>query len=467
MNLNSLPSKKTIVLHLFLWAGVWVVLYINLLGAWSNDVMTLTSFAIIACAPAVYLSRYFYEKLILEDIEIKLSKNLIFLAVAFIMSALSGSIASYYLGSCWAGDWEKDPLYETTYQGVHKGVETGWIGNVAFNKDSVKLCLISKEIFCQFYEMGKNGTENGTEKVAKATKNTAWCISYIRNFPEALWAIFIFIAWEVIIGMIKKRKELEAKNAEIEQQKDDLDAKNREIKEKNDALKSKNAEIKAQNKEIQLSMVSRELLAQNDVIHDLMNTYFAGTESLKGFAKQANLADSEQKKLNRIIQVHESVGELQRFRYASILNSASLVPLSDEIEGLKLMIQVIKYLRPNIKFNEDIETDTETDTDRYFVVPSLFGELLWNAQKHSKNTDQSKTVEITISLAIQANQSIYFYIENPIGNKPTQNTTKTGLDLIEQRLNLQYEQGDFSFETSIEDPHSDNFSAKLIVPLKP
>jgi LytS/YehU family sensor histidine kinase len=136
-----------------------------------------------------------------------------------------------------------------------------------------------------------------------------------------------------------------------------------------------------------------------------------------------------------------------------------LVLVEYELKALIWMRNILASKNPNIVFQEDLENIEE---GKYLIVPGVLSELLWNAYKHSKKTDKSEKVHIAIELAI-TNNAINFYIENPIGDKIVQNNTKSGLDLIQKRLKMEYGEGNFTMEIRTE---SGKFIVSLQLPIK-
>ncbi len=257
----------------------------------------------------------------------------------------------------------------------------------------------------------------------KSGQNMYWS----RNIPEAFFNMYL------LTGLVYIRKWFNSSE---------------ELRQKNEA----------QSLEIEKMRLIKASLTQKDILHDMMNSFFAQTDALKDIADHLNMEDKS--KLERIINLQEDIGKLQRFRYSLIKDNEDLVFVEYELKALIWMRNILASKNPNIEFQEDIESIEE---GKYMIVPGVLSELLWNAYKHSKKADKSQKVIITLELAI-IEDKIKFYIENPIGDVSSKNGSQSGLDLIEKRLKMEYGEGKYSMEIS--QNQANHFIVSLQLPIK-
>ncbi len=257
----------------------------------------------------------------------------------------------------------------------------------------------------------------------KSGQNMYWS----RNIPESFFNMYL------LTGLVYIRKWFNSSE---------------ELRQKNEA----------QSLEIEKMRLIKDTLTQKDILHDMMNSFFAQTDALKDIAEHLDIEDKS--KLERIINLQEDIGKLQRFRYSLIKDNEDLVLVEYELKALIWMRNILASKNPNIVFQEDIES---IEDGKYLIVPGVLSELLWNAYKHSKKADKSQKVVITLELAV-VDDKIKFYIENPIGNVSSKNSSKSGLDLIEKRLKMEYGEGKYSIE--IGQNQANNFIVSLQLPIQ-
>jgi two-component sensor histidine kinase len=167
--------------------------------------------------------------------------------------------------------------------------------------------------------------------------------------------------------------------------------------------------------------------------------------------------------LDKTALLQEDIGKLQRFRHSIIKDNEDLVLLEYEIKALQWMKNIVTAKNSNIIFQEDFE---DIDENKYWIVPIVLSELLWNAYKHSSFEDETTNIYIPIELAI-INDKILFYIENPVGDKKNK-STGTGTKTIRKRLELEYGKHNFKLDSSKKqnEDGSFNYIVKLELPIK-
>ncbi len=259
--------------------------------------------------------------------------------------------------------------------------------------------------------------------INEANQNMYWS----RNIPETFFNMYLLTGLVYIRKWFNSSEELRHKN-------------------------------EAQSLEIEKMRLIKDTLAQKEILHDMMNSFFAQTDALKDISEHLSIED--QSKIQHIINLQEDIGKFQRFRYSLIKDNEDLVFVEYELKALMWMRNILASKNPNIVFSEDIENIEE---GKYLIVPGVLSELLWNAYKHSKKANKSEKVVITIELAV-IGDNITFYIENPIGDLIAKNSSKSGLELIEKRLKMEYGTGQYSIEIT---PNKDQkFIVSLQLPIK-
>jgi hypothetical protein len=485
MNLSFIPSFKTVLFYCLLSICVILALYINLLGAWNHDALWLTASASIACTIAVIPSVWCYHYLFSTKknaLDLGTPKKLLAkLASAVVAFSIFGSACSYCIGRAYYGAY-KDPLFTTTLNGVGKGVDSSFKNNI-LNIDSIKLSFPSDMLFviCYKFERNTYPKDLTTERTAELTissekqafeeskKRTAFFITFIRNFPEALSATFVFLAWLAIWANWKKREELEEKNNELEAKNKEVWLKNQEIIATNEILAEKNKEIALQNREIKWSNLTRDLLTRTDFIHAIINVSRDTRSGLrKILSKKLQPMPPE---IETILYIQEEVANFQRFRYSLLQERSDFILLREEFKYIETLKRIITLRNPAISFYEDIDHETLLEKN-YLIVSGIMSELVFNAYKYSPSSSIEGGIKIKMELSFVKN-AVYFCIENPIEetdlSKNNQNNYEygTGLQLIQQRLELAgYDENSYSFKTNLIAGNPGVFSVKLIVPIK-
>jgi two-component sensor histidine kinase len=219
--------------------------------------------------------------------------------------------------------------------------------------------------------------------------------------------------------------------------------------------------LEKQSVKIEKTRLLKDALAHSDWIHALMNTFFSQTDDLKKISKR--LDGQNKTDLDKTALLQEDIGKLQRFRLSIIKENEDLVLLEYEIKALQWMKNIVTSKNQNIIFQEDFEDINE---NKYWIVPIILSELLWNAYKHSSFEDDKKKIYIPIGLAI-VEDKINFYIENPLGDNKGR-SSGLGTKTIRKRLELEYGKENFSLDSSKKqnEDGSFNYIVKLELPIK-
>jgi two-component sensor histidine kinase len=401
--------RMMLLRHVMMWLIIWIVYNIDLITAWAGDGPMLSLLTVAGCMVSVYLSLPYSKRLIFDristDHEFKLTnKILIQLCKRVVLYAFLGSILSFVISLVLNSAW----LY-------YDNTQNFW--------DSLEKCSsLFKTTYHSLITVDSANSANFVVQFfrficEKDNHIVAFIFSFIRNWPEAFMSTAAFILWEAMII------------------------------------------IERQNRQIEKSRLVKETLANSDMIHGLMNVYFASTDALKDFSQF--LSAENQGELQKLITLQETIGKLQRFRFSLIKDNEHLVYLEYEIKAIRWMMKIVTYGSINVIFKEDIE---DVEPRQTMIVPGILTELVWNAIKHSKVDDPKQKIDITVELAIKDNE-IKFYIENPIGNK-SEKSTNSGLNILERRLDIEYGKGNYSFNLSKEQKEKVQFVAALSLPIK-
>jgi two-component sensor histidine kinase len=300
---------------------------------------------------------------------------------------------------------------------------------------SIILALFASFLFDYLYDFHFPFSNPFAEEEHRATLHLFGLINdtkkqnmyWSRNIPESFFNMYL------LTGLVYIRKWFNSSE---------------ELREKNEA----------QRLEIEKMRLLKDTLSQSDIIHTMMNSFFAQTNALKDIAEHVGMEDKS--KLQQIITLQEDIGKLQRFRYSLINDNEDLVLLKYELKALMWMCSIFTSKNNNIRFIEDIEN---VEDEKHLIVPGIISELLWNSYKHSRFKDKSKKIDIVIELAVIEGK-IKFYVENPIGDIKEKGSN-SGLVILQKRLNLEYGEGNYILTIS-NDKNVNTFIVSLELPIK-
>lgn len=150
----------------------------------------------------------------------------------------------------------------------------------------------------------------------------------------------------------------------------------------------------------------------------------------------------------------------------------NMIPFAEDMEALKLYVELEK-LRFGNKFDFNIKTDPEIESEVTFVPPMLIQTFAENAILHGlKNLD--KKGELRIIYTLQKEYIICEIVDNGIGRekaaylkKPAGKSKKSlGTEITKERLNLLFDKkevGDVVIIEDLKDEKGNSTGTKVLV----
>jgi len=152
------------------------------------------------------------------------------------------------------------------------------------------------------------------------------------------------------------------------------------------------------------------------------------------------------------IDVLTKINKLLDYNVATVKEPK--VSLSKEVENIKLFIDIIKFLKPNVKITHNFKTKY-----KFNISPTLFFPFLENALKHGNLNDKNSF--INIELIIIKNTLLYKVTNSSynVKNKPFEKGF--GLESLEKALNTYYKTSELDFTSN-----KNEFISELTVELE-